>query len=415
MGTEPAAARRGRPQTRAFLFADLRGYSAFTDRHGDEAAADLLGRYRRLVREQIAAFDGAEIRTEGDSFYVVFDSVGDAVNAALAIRDAAAKTHDGRGSPIRVGIGIHAGEARDGEQGIVSSAVNVAARVCSVAEPGEVLVTDTVRSLTRTALPVGFTPRGRRRLKGIAEPIALFRAEPAAETGPNGRVAPWSLALAGAIGVGVLLVAVATSRGGGVAATPAATTRTSAGASGTSPSPSANDLSRYTDPGEYPNAAESELLDRLLARVSERCERADTDDLPIFYFNVSAADYPRAREALRTRAGLDCLVGGVRVHYWQASGTGGYQAHIGFASDLLLNTAQRLSLSEGDCAEASRVYGPWQFGAHAGLLLCYVASDGAVINWTFDEENIYASARLREGGSSELYRWWLDTGRLLGP
>lgn len=137
-----------RRQTRGFLFADLRDYSRFTERHGDDAAAQLLARYRLTVREVVGRFDGAEIRTEGDSFYVVFSSVGSAVQAGLAILESADKASSEPGDePIRVGIGIHAGETTDGEQGIVSSAVNIAARVCSVAGPGELLVTDTVRYL----------------------------------------------------------------------------------------------------------------------------------------------------------------------------------------------------------------------------------------------------------------------------
>ncbi|MBA2634856.1 MAG: diguanylate cyclase [Chloroflexi bacterium] len=67
------------PQTRGFLFADLRGYSAFTEQYGDQAARELLARYRRAVRDVISCTGGAEIRTEGDSFYVVFDSVSRAV------------------------------------------------------------------------------------------------------------------------------------------------------------------------------------------------------------------------------------------------------------------------------------------------------------------------------------------------
>ena len=92
-------------QTRGFLFADLRDYSRFTERYGDDAAARLLGRYRAIVRDVIGRFGGAEIRTEGDSFYVVFNSVGHAVNAGLAILDGAntASTEAGD-APIRVGI-----------------------------------------------------------------------------------------------------------------------------------------------------------------------------------------------------------------------------------------------------------------------------------------------------------------------
>lgn len=403
-----------RPRTRAFLFADLRGYSAFTERNGDDAAAELLGRYRRVVREQIAAFEGAEVRTEGDSFYVVFDSVGDAVSAALAIRDAAQQTDDGHGAPIQVGIGVHAGEARDGEEGIVSSAVNIAARVCAVAQPGEVLVTDTVRGLTRTALPVGFTPRGRRRLKGIPEPIALFSADAKARAASSRQRAPWPVVVAGATAGVLVIVALASSRGGiGTATVPTASTSSSPAGPETPDAEATTDLSRFTDPGEFPNAAEEALLGQLLTTVRDRCERADPADTPIFRFSPDDG-YGRTTYQLRTRAGLDCLVDGIRVQYWQASGSGAHQAHIGYASDLVLNTAQRLSLTAGDCATQGSVYGPWEAGAHAGSVLCYVASDGAVIAWSFDEENIYAIARLRNASSSEIYRWWLETGRLLG-
>ena len=150
----------GRSQTRGFMFADLRGYSAFTERHGDEVARELLGRYRAVVREVIGQAGGAEIRTEGDSFYVVFTSVAQAVLAGLAILAAAqAATNRAGTHPIRIGIGVHAGETVDSTDGIVSSAVNIAARICSVAGAGELLVSDTVRSLTRTHLDVTFVNR----------------------------------------------------------------------------------------------------------------------------------------------------------------------------------------------------------------------------------------------------------------
>ncbi len=160
--------------THGLLFADLRGYSAFVEEHGDEAAVALLARYRRLVREVVASHAGAEIRTEGDSFYVVFPLASSAVRAGLAILDAA-RAADPR---IDVGIGVQAGETSEGDEGPIGSAVNIAARVCSQARPGELLVTDTVRALTRTRLPVRFVPRGSPRLKGIAEPIRLFAVLP---------------------------------------------------------------------------------------------------------------------------------------------------------------------------------------------------------------------------------------------
>ncbi len=169
---------------RGFLFADLRGYTAFVERHGDDAAAELLGRYREVVRSVIAAHAGAEIRTEGDGFYVVFDSVAEAVDAGLdLIAQAASATAEVPTRPLRVGIGIHAGETSSAGEGPVGSAVNIAARVCAKAEPGELLVTETVRSLIRTARPYKATAIGPQHLKGVAEAIPLYLVEPAGSPG----------------------------------------------------------------------------------------------------------------------------------------------------------------------------------------------------------------------------------------
>jgi class 3 adenylate cyclase len=163
--------------TRGFLFADLRGYTEFVEQRGAAAAAELLTRYRSLARAEIGRFGGAEIKTEGDSFYVVFDSVSSAVRCGLAITAAARAAAD---EPIRVGIGIHAGETIEADGGYVGSPVNIAARICAQAGPGEVLVSETVRALTMTLLPVHFRSRGRRQLKGVADPIELFAVEEAA-------------------------------------------------------------------------------------------------------------------------------------------------------------------------------------------------------------------------------------------
>jgi ABC-type branched-subunit amino acid transport system substrate-binding protein len=170
------AADHERTITRAFLFADLRGYTDFVEQRGAAAAAELLTRYRALAREAIGRFGGAEIKTEGDSFYVVFDSVSSAVRCGLAITTAAAAEDE----PIRVGVGVHAGETIEADGGFVGSPVNIAARICAQAGPGEVWVSETVRALTRTLLPVQFKSRGRRQLKGIAEPIELFAVVEAA-------------------------------------------------------------------------------------------------------------------------------------------------------------------------------------------------------------------------------------------
>jgi class 3 adenylate cyclase len=167
----------------AFLFADLRGYTQFAATRGDRAAAELLDRYRTLVREQVARHAGAEVRTEGDSFYILFTSVSEAVQCALAIAGAARQASlDDPALPLNVGIGVHFGETVDTAEGSVGSAVNLAARLASAAGPNEVLVSEVVRSLTGTSSDLRTTSAGRRRLKGFAEPVQVYRASAAAGT-----------------------------------------------------------------------------------------------------------------------------------------------------------------------------------------------------------------------------------------
>jgi ABC-type branched-subunit amino acid transport system substrate-binding protein/class 3 adenylate cyclase len=186
----PAPAEAPAPDsvTRGFLFSDLRAYTSFVETHGAAAASELLNRYRALVREAIRRFGGAEIKTEGDSFYVVFTSVSNAVRCGLVIAgNAIAEATEHPEALIQVGIGVHAGETIETAEGYVGSPVNIAARICSQAGPNEVLVSETVRALTRTLLPVRFEARGRPPLKGIAEPIALYAV---VESSPGS--VPWA-------------------------------------------------------------------------------------------------------------------------------------------------------------------------------------------------------------------------------
>lgn len=259
---------RGTAGMHAFLFADLRGYTRFAATRGDHAAADLLGRYRALVRAEIGRHDGAEIRTEGDSFYVVFPSVSGAVRCALAIVSSArASTLEDPSLPIDVGVGVHFGETVDTAEGSVGSAVNLAARLASAAGPNEVIVSDVVVSLTRTLADVRTKSLGPRRLKGFAEPVVVFRV--LAREGAARAVSsawPWRHAPSIAVLAGlplVLLIALVLDRAGDPAAAPSATGSASLAADA-SPSPGAEATpidfaygqlaaGRYLDRGFVPN------------------------------------------------------------------------------------------------------------------------------------------------------------------
>ena len=164
-----------RSAVRTFLFADLRDYTAFVEARGDAQATRLLRAYRRIVRAEVAARDGAEIKTEGDSFYVVFERPGDAIRCAISIQRKARKhTQADPELPLRLGIGINTGEAVEHDGGYVGAAVIVAARLSTQAPAGTIIVTDTVRGLLRTAAIAPMRDLGAWTLKGIATPVRVY-------------------------------------------------------------------------------------------------------------------------------------------------------------------------------------------------------------------------------------------------
>jgi class 3 adenylate cyclase len=160
---------------RGFLFADLRGFTAFAERHGNAAAAERVAQFLDIARAAIAQHEGAEIKTEGDAIHAVFPSASMAVMCGLEIVESARSLPAQQAERgLDLGVGVHAGEAVETGEGYIGTAVNIAARLCAAALPGEVLVSDTVKRITQATLPIGFINRGRRRLKGIREPVEVY-------------------------------------------------------------------------------------------------------------------------------------------------------------------------------------------------------------------------------------------------
>ncbi|HEY8731176.1 MAG TPA: AAA family ATPase [Candidatus Limnocylindria bacterium] len=164
--------------TRTFLFSDLRDYTRFVESHGDAAAATLIADYRRIVRAEIAKHEGAEVKTEGDSFYVVFTTTGAAVSCAAAVLRAAERySRERLDRPLRIGIGIHAGEPVPHEGQFVGTAVIVAARLAQSAQAGELLVTEVVRALLPRSLTLPMEERTGLTLKGLDTPPRVFAVD----------------------------------------------------------------------------------------------------------------------------------------------------------------------------------------------------------------------------------------------
>jgi DNA-binding NarL/FixJ family response regulator/class 3 adenylate cyclase len=165
---------------RVFLIADIRGYTLFTQEHGDEAAARLAEAFARVVREGVEGRGGTLIELRGDEALVAFDSPRDAIVAAVDLQsrfvDKALSETD---LPLYVGIGLDAGEAVALEDGFRGGALNLAARLCSLAAPGEVLASREVIHLARAVDGVTYQERGEARLKGMTEPVRVMRVVPA--------------------------------------------------------------------------------------------------------------------------------------------------------------------------------------------------------------------------------------------
>ncbi len=413
---------------RGFLFADLRNYSAWVESHGDHAAASLLRAYRDAVRRAVGEFDGAEIKTEGDSFYVVFGSPSAAVNCGLRILELAAESQAAAGGPIPVGVGVHAGETVVTDEGYVGSVVNVAARVCAQAGAGELLVTDADRSLTRTYLDVTFLARGRKRLKGISEPIGLYRVTPAGERASRSGllVARWPVVAA--VPAILLIVVVSALIGGalirGTFGAPASSL--SPVAASTVGAPSTSPVSSATPDTEFPAAAEVELLALLSEQDREDCQRADPEQRPIVALFRDTPGAPE-RHLASVVAGIECSLGGIsapdRLWLWQIFNTGsgarapgGVGAVQGNAEAALAAHGGIADAVPGTCREERPAIERWSFGSLAGKLVCYESNTGdALILWIYDDSQLFAKALRDDGDIGALLDWWEEIGRFAAP
>lgn len=160
-----------------FLIADIRGYTHFTREHGDEAAAQLTTRFADLARAAVEQWDGQMIEVRGDEILAVFASARQAVHAAHDLQSRYVdEVHAHPELPVGIGIGLDLGEAVPVDEGYRGAALNRAARLCSLAQPGEVLVSMGVAYVVPEGDGVRFMPRGQELLKGYDTPVTILLA-----------------------------------------------------------------------------------------------------------------------------------------------------------------------------------------------------------------------------------------------
>jgi class 3 adenylate cyclase len=166
-------------ELRTFLVADIRGYTRFTEHRGDEAAGRLAARFAQLAREAAEAHAGRLLELRGDEALAVFGSARQALRAAVNLQDRCrAATEADSSLPLAIGIGLDAGEAVPVEGGFRGAALNLAARLCGAAAPGEVLAGEGLVYLARKTEGLRFVEQRSMELKGFDEPVRVFRVTP---------------------------------------------------------------------------------------------------------------------------------------------------------------------------------------------------------------------------------------------
>jgi class 3 adenylate cyclase len=149
------------------LFTDIVGSSEKVALLGDRAWRELLEQHHDIVRRQLLRFRGKEVDTAGDGFFASFDGPARAIHCARAIAESIPEL----GLDVRVGL--HTGECELVDGKVAGIAVHTGARVAAMAQPGEVLVSGTVKDLVAGS-GLAFQERGQHELKGIPGEWRLY-------------------------------------------------------------------------------------------------------------------------------------------------------------------------------------------------------------------------------------------------
>jgi adenylate cyclase len=158
--------------THTFLFADLAGFTALTEAHGDQQAADLAHEFSRAAEALLPRHGAEQIKTIGDALMLRIDTPAAAITPGLAL------THDllaDSGYPT-IRVGMHHGPAVRRAGDWFGATVNLAARVSGLARGGEVLLTEATRKSAGQVEGVRFEAHGVHHLRNVTEPVKVLSA-----------------------------------------------------------------------------------------------------------------------------------------------------------------------------------------------------------------------------------------------
>jgi len=165
------------PGIRTVLFTDIVESTSLTQKLGDEVAMELLHIHDAVVREALKALNGREVKHTGDGIMASFISAAAAVRCAAQIqRELAQRAREQNNHPIKVRIGGAAGEPVERNSDIFGSTVQLAARLCSHAQPEQIVVSSVVADLC-IGKGLTFHPLGEVSLKGFDQPVHAHAVE----------------------------------------------------------------------------------------------------------------------------------------------------------------------------------------------------------------------------------------------
>ena len=156
------------------LFTDMEGSTPLTQRLGDAAAQEVVRAHNRIVRDALAAHGGTEIKHTGDGLMVSFHSATQAIECAIRIQQSVAEYSEKHADvALRVRCGLNAGEPVAERGDYFGTAVQLAARICQLCEPGTILVSGVVRDLTAGKRFL-FADLGEQVPRGFEDPVRLY-------------------------------------------------------------------------------------------------------------------------------------------------------------------------------------------------------------------------------------------------
>jgi class 3 adenylate cyclase len=171
-------------QTVTVLFTDMVGSTELASRLGPQEADRVRQAHFSMLRQALAATEGTEVKNLGDGLMAVFGSPSGAVAAAVAMQQAVEQDNHRLAEPLGLRVAMSCGEATVEDNDYFGDPVVEAARVCAICEGGQILVTETVKTMAGRRSPHPFTVLGDRELKGLPDAVTVCEVgwEPIAES-----------------------------------------------------------------------------------------------------------------------------------------------------------------------------------------------------------------------------------------